>query len=110
MHSIKASRQAKVGAVVHDELDCWAEARPEFASFVERLASVAGFVAVLHQRAADGGEFLGGNEYGIGARETVGVEDGVQARREHCAFVVYAFPSITSAPCCKRSEVVDVMA
>ena len=44
---------------------------------VEHLTAVAGFVAVLQQGAAGGGEFFGGGKHGIGVRETVGVEDGV---------------------------------
>lgn len=81
MQPIEARGQAEVGAVVHDQLDVRSgdrsQARFEFTRVVEHLTAVAGFVAVLQQGAAGGGEFFGGGKHGIGVRETVGVEDGV---------------------------------
>jgi hypothetical protein len=77
MEAVEASRQAQVGAVVHDELDAWSEPRPEFASLGEHLPGVARLVAVLEQCAAGGREFFGGGEHGIDVWETTSVENGV---------------------------------
>src|SRR5271167_246597 len=52
MQPIKTSYQTEIGAVVHDELDAWPEARPQFASLIEHAPGAARLIAVLEQGTA----------------------------------------------------------
>jgi hypothetical protein len=81
MQAVETGGQAEVGAVVHDELDAWSEARPKFTRLVEHLPGVARFVAVLEQGAASGSEFFRGGEQSGVLTETGGIDDGIEARK-----------------------------
>jgi hypothetical protein len=82
MEPLKSSRYTKIGAIVHDELNGWAKTHSEFTSLVEHAAGVAGFVAVLQQRASGGNQFFGCDEERSGVGETGRVEDWIETR-EH---------------------------
>src|ERR1022692_2564037 len=79
MQPVKASRQAEVGAIVHDELDACSETRPKFASLVEHSPSVSRLVAILEQRNTCGSKFLRGRKHSGSVGETCNVENRIES-------------------------------
>src|SRR5208283_709013 len=84
MKAVETGRQAEIGAVVHDEHDAWSQARSEFTRFIEHAARVAGFVAILQQRATGGDEVVGRGKQAAAFRKTRRIQDWVQTQqRDH---------------------------
>jgi hypothetical protein len=82
MQPVETGRQAQVGAVVHDENYVRPEARPEFPSFIEHVAGASRLVAILQQRAAGSGKFLGGGDQSATIVVSIGEARGVENRVE----------------------------
>ncbi len=87
MYALKGSRQANVGAVVHDQRDPVAQRTPQFARMAQHLARVAHLVAVLNQSGAAVGQIAGVLHNGGGGAQGSGkagnIDDGVQLRKIH---------------------------
>jgi len=79
VQAVEIGGQADIGAVIHDELDACAEARSQFASVAEHLASIVGLVAILQQGAAGGGKFLGRAEQFASVGKAGSVKNRIQA-------------------------------
>src|ERR1700746_436189 len=84
MDSVEAGSQAKVGAVIHDQLCPALQRTPQFPALTEHRTRMARLVAVLNERSSPLQELtrkMDNGDCGIGGRgEALRVNDGIEAR------------------------------